>query len=67
MQKLWTKLKRMKHDLLKLQKQSNDIQNKKIQAREMLDQAYKELRCHQMDPNIINMVKTKTKNVIYWN
>ncbi|XP_058757587.1 uncharacterized protein LOC131630859 [Vicia villosa] len=67
MQKLWFKLKRLKPDLVKLQKQSNDIQNKKTKARKMMDRAYEELRCHKMDPNIIGIVKERTKAVIYWN
>ncbi|XP_058784644.1 uncharacterized protein LOC131659472 [Vicia villosa] len=67
MQKLWFKFERLKPDLLKLQKQTNDIQNKKTKARELLDQAYEELRCHKMDPNIIALVKTKTEELLYWN
>lgn len=33
----------------------------------MLEQAYGELKCHHMDTTVIDLVKTRTEEVIYWN
>lgn len=66
MQKLWRKLMRLRHVLLKLNR-TKDIQQKKDVARHDLDQAYLELRTNNMEASRIEKVKKLSGNLQYWN
>ncbi|KAK2434278.1 hypothetical protein QL285_019443 [Trifolium repens] len=67
MQRLWYKLHQLRLKLLQLNKLTNDVQLKKTEARQKLDQAYQDLSSNRMNVALIETVKNLTEEVIHWN